>query len=139
VGIIGWVFRRKQVPRVSDPVFGDLTYEQGIWTTVATTPGDGFIVTIVGPPAGPSDTQRLFFQEVCRQLSELEQQATNFVRRHADDDCTMKKLSIYAIEISDDVESRMKRFVMELADREAIVIHRVTFASGKPVHYTYDD
>ncbi len=51
----------------------------------------------------------------------------------------VSRLSVYSIEIGNEDETRQHRFVLEMSDANAIVIHRVTFSGSEAVEYGYDD
>jgi hypothetical protein len=139
MSLFGKLFGKKEVPRICDPVFGQLTYERGTWSYVPKRPEAGFVVTVCAPESGPSSSQRVFFQHLGPALSALEDKARDFIRLHTKDEVDVSRLSIYALEVGTDAEIQADRFVMELSDADEIVIHRVSFESGKPTHYTYDD
>ena len=139
MGLFDKLFGRKDAPSLSDSVFGHVAYDDGIWTHVPKRPEGGFMITVAAPQSGPSDAQRVFFAHVLQALPALEQQAKDFIGLKAEDDTDVERLSIYSLEIGTEVEVQSERFVMELSDADAIVIHRVSFESGTPIHYTHDD
>jgi len=88
--------------------------------------------------SGPSQLQRDFFQKVRTSLPDFEQRARDFMRSRVDPGVEVSSLSVYSVEIGSDDGSRQQRFVLEMCDAEAIVIHRVSFSGSEPVDYGYD-
>ena len=97
------------------------------------------MITVDAPESGPSSEQQTYFQHLTNALSELEHKAKDFVRTADSGQPDIEQLSVYSIEIGTDSDVESERFVIELADDDAILIHRVSFESGTPIHYTYDD
>ena len=139
MSIFGSLFKKKPVIAADDPVFGHITFEQGIWTFTPNPPTEGFMITVDAPESGPSQLQRDFFQKVRASLPDLERRARDFMRSRVDPGIEGSSLSAYSVEVGSDDESRQQRFVLEMSDADAIVIHRVSFSSGEPVDYGYDD
>ena len=133
------IFRRKAVASLDDPVFGHITYESGVWTFLPNPSSRDFMVTVDAVKSGPSQSQRDFFQEILLNLSDFENLARDYVHDHTQLDVEKWKPSIYSLEIGGDEETRCQRFVLEMCDSDANVIHRVSFFRGKPVEYTFDD
>ena len=79
------------------------------------------------------------FQKVRTSLPDFERRAREFMRSRVDPGIEVSSLSVYSVEVGSDDESRQQRFVLEMSDADAIVIHRVSFSSGEPVDYGYDD
>ena len=52
---------------------------------------------------------------------------------------TVSQLSIYSVQIGDDGATQRNEFVLELADDEAFIVHRVSFKVGHPIDYGFDD
>ena len=132
------LFKKKPVVAADDPVFGHITCDQGIWTFIPNPPTEGFMITVDAPESGPSQLQRDLFQMVRASLSDFEQCARDFMRSRVDAGVEVSSLSLYAVEIGCDEESRQQRFVLEMCDAEAILIHRVSFSGIEPVDYGYD-
>ena len=130
---------RKEPLRISDPVFGDLTREHDLWIQTLKQSGPGYMVIVDAPESGPSLTQQAFFKEVASTLPHMERDAIEFARLHAGEETDMSALSIYALEIGPDSEVDARKFVMELAGPDQVLIHRVSFEAGKPTHITHDD
>src|SRR4051794_40654436 len=128
MSIFGSLFKKNPVVSADDPVFGRITFEQGIWTFIPNPPTEGFMITVDAPESGPSQLQRDFFQKIRVSLSEFEQRARDFMRSRVDPGVDVSRLSVYSVEVGRDVESRQQRFVLEMSDAEAIVIHRVSFS-----------
>lgn len=122
-----------------DPVFGPLTYEQGIWTFIPKQPNDGFMVTVDAPASGPTQLQGVTFQKVRSCLADFERRARDFIRSRVEQSDDVSHLSIFSVQIGSDAESQQGRFVLELSDDDAVVIHRVLFAGTEPVDYGFDD
>ena len=139
MGLIDKLFGRGNKLSTSDPVFGNLTYDSGIWTHLPTPPGGDCMITIDAPQPGPSDTQRAFYQYVRQSIAMLIQRAIAFVALESSNEVGVHDLRLYSIEMGTDTETRAERFVMELADGEASVVHRVSFESGVPSFYACDD
>lgn len=123
---------------VDDPVFGHITYEQGTWTFIPNPSVGGFMRTISAPESGPSQMQRDFFQMFRRTLPELEKNAREFMRSHIAPGIEVSGLSVYSVEIGGDNETKQQRFIIEMSDYNAIVIHRVSFSGSEAVDYGYD-
>jgi hypothetical protein len=134
----GSLFKKKPVVAADDPVFGRITFEQGIWTFIPNPPTEGFMITVDAPESGPSQLQRDFFQTIRASLSDFEQRARDFMRSRVDAGVEVSSLSVYSVEVGSDEESRQQRFVLEMCDAEAIVIHRVSFSGSEAVDYGYD-
>lgn len=132
------LFGRSSDPSIDDPVFGRMMYRSGIWTALPQASADAVLVTVDAPAAGPSQQQREMFLRVERGLQDLAQQARDYVRRQSEQGPDVGELRLYSIEIGADDDVEAERFVLELSDTNEIVIHRVSFAFGRPVHYTYD-
>ena len=139
MGIFHSLFQKKPVVAADDPLFGHITFEQGIWTFIPNPPTEGFMITVDAPESGPSQLQRDFFQKVRASLPDFEQRARDFMRSRVDAGVEVSSHSVYSVEIGSDDESRQQRFVLEMCDAEAIVIHRVSFSGSEPVDYGYDD
>jgi hypothetical protein len=139
MSILDRLFRKKPAIALDDPVFGRITFEQGIWTFIPNPPTDGFMVTIDAPEIGPTAEQRAFFQELRGQRADLEQRARDYMRSRVDDGAEISRLSTYSIEIGSAEETARREFVLELSDSDAIMIHRVSFRAGEAVDYGFDD
>ena len=139
MSIFGSLLKKKPVFAADDPVFGRITFEQGIWTFIPNPPTEGFMITVNAPESGPTQMQRDFFEKVRASLPDLERRACGFMRSRVDAGVEVSRLSVYSVEIGRDDESRQQRFVLEMSDADAIVIHRVSFSDGEPVDYGYDD
>lgn len=132
------IFRKQEAWRLEDPVFGFITHSRGIWEYVPKHVADDFMILIEAPESGPSDLQREFFQRLTPELKNLKHQAEKLIKIEAAEDVDITALSVYSVVIGTDAECVNNRFVMELADTDQIVIHRVSFQSGRPIDYTYD-
>jgi hypothetical protein len=97
------------------------------------------MITVAAPESGPSQLQRDFFQKVRTSLPDFEQGAGGFMRSRVDPGVQVSSLSVYSVEVGSDDESKQERFVLEMCDAEAIVIHRISFCGSEPVEYGYDD
>jgi hypothetical protein len=139
MSIFGSLFKKKPVVEADDPVFGHLTYEQGIWTFIPKPPTGGFMITVDAPETGPTELQRGFFQRIRSRLSEFEQRARDFMRSRVDTGVDVSRLSVYSVEIGSDTESQRELFVLEMCDKDASIIHRVSFTGTEPVDYGFDD
>ena len=139
MSIFGSLFKKKPAVAADDPVFGHIAFEQGIWTFIPNPPTEGFMITVDAPESGPSQLQRDFFQKIRTSLADFEQRAREFMRSRVDAGVEVSSLSVYSVEIGSDDESRQQRFVLEMCDAEAIVIHRVSFSGSEPEDYGYDD
>jgi hypothetical protein len=139
MGLFGSLFKKKPVVAIDDPVFGHITFDQGIWTFIPDPPNDGFMITVDAPDSGPSQVQRDFFQTVRAGLPEFEQRARDFMRSRIDEGLQVSTLSVYSVEVGRDDECQQRSFVLEMSDSDAIVIHRVSFSGSEPIEYTYDD
>ena len=139
MSIFGSLFKKKPVVAADDTVFGHITFEQGIWTFIPNPPTEGFMITVDAPESGPSQLQRDFFQKVRAGLSDFEQRARAFMRSRVDPGVEVSSLSFYSVEFGSDDESMQQRFVLEMSDAEANIIHRVSFCGSEAVDYGYDD
>lgn len=139
MSILDRLFKKKSVIELNDPVFGRITFDQGIWTFIPSPPTEGFMITIDAPETGPTAEQRVFFQELRSQLTDHEQRARDYMRSRVDDGVDVSRLSIYSVEIGSPEETVRREFVLELSDSEAIMIHRVSFRAREPVDYGFDD
>lgn len=61
------------------------------------------------------------------------------MRSRAEHGIDVSHLSVYAVEIGSEAESLGERFVLEMSDEQAILIHRVPFAGIEPMNYGFDD
>ena len=138
MSIFGSLFKKKPVNAADDPVFGHITFEQAIWTFIPNSPTEGFMITVDAPESGPSQLQRDFFQRVRASLPDFERRAREFMRSRVDAGIDVSRLSVYSVDIGGDDESRQERFVLEMCDAEAIVIHRVSFSGSEAIDYGYD-
>lgn len=132
-------FQKKSVIEADDLVFGHITYELGVWTFIPKPPTEGYMITVDALETGPTQQQRDFFQEIRSRISEFEQQARNFIRSHNDEGVDSSRLSVYSVEIGNEIECQLDRFVLEMCDEDAIIIYRVSFAGAEPVAYGFDD
>ncbi len=133
------LFKKKPIIAADDPVFGPITFEQGIWTFIPKPPTEGFMITVDAPETGPTQLQRDFFQKLCSRLPQFEPRARDFMRSRVDAGVDVSRLSVYSVGIGSDAESRRESFVLEMSDEEAIIIHRVSFAGSEPVDFGFDD
>ena len=138
MNLFGNYFKKTPVVQVDDPAFGRLTYEQGIWSFIPKHPEDGFMVTVDAPESGPTQLQRDFCEKIRSSLAEFERRARDFMRPSVDQGGDVARLSVYSIEIGSDAECEHERFVLEMCDKEATIIHRVSFRGGDPVDYEFD-
>jgi hypothetical protein len=139
MSLIRRLFRRKDARSILDPVFGHLTYDHGVWTHVPKSREEGFMVTVAAPASGPSHAHRLLLERVGQTLPTLEQKAREFIRNVGLSESDVTRLSVYSLEMGTEAETQSGRFVLELSDADASVIHRVSFRDGAPAHYTHDD
>lgn len=130
-------FRKKKTISTTEPTFGDLTFDRGIWAHIPNTPGD-FMITIDASEAGPSIVQREFFEGLRAKLPSLGEIAREHIRRVAESVPNVGSLKVYSVEIGSDSATLDRRFVLELTDDSEDMIHRVTFESNRPIHYTFD-
>jgi hypothetical protein len=133
------LFRKKAIIRADDPAFGHITFERGIWAFIPSPQTEGFMITVDAPESGPSQLQRDFFQNIRARLSEFEQHARDFMRSRVDTGVEVSRLSVYSVAVGNEEETRQRRFVLEMSDPDAHVIHRVTFSGNDAVDYGYDD
>jgi hypothetical protein len=139
MSIFGNLFKKKPVIELQDPVFGLITYIQGIWTFLPTKTEDGFMIVVDGPETGPSDQQRSFFKQLRSGLPEYERRARDYMKSRVEQSVDVSQLSTYAVQLGDDEETRAEEFLLELSDKDAFIIHRVSFRAGQAVDYGFDD
>jgi len=137
--LFGRLFRKKPLVEAHDPVFGRITFEHGLWTFIPAPHAEGFMIAVDAPESGPSQSQREFFQAVRANLSAFEQRAREFIRSRADSSVDACALAVYSVEVGSDDEVKQARFVLEMSDAAAVVVHRVSFVGDEPVSYGYDD
>lgn len=133
------LFGKKDVLRLADPAFGELTYDRGGWTHIPESRAGGFMISVEAPETGPSDAQRLFLERLRQCLPSLVQSAKDFIALDTDDKIDVGCLVIYSLGIGTDAEIEAERFVIELTDNDEIEVHRVSFEAGKPTLYSCDD
>lgn len=138
MSLFGRLFSKKPVTAADDPVFGHITFEHAFWTFIPTPPTEGFMVTVRAPASGPTPLQRDFFQKIRADLPDFEQRARDFMRSRVDRGVNVSSLSVYSVEIGSEEESRQQRFVLEMGDEQADIVHRVSFAGDEPVGYGFD-
>lgn len=97
MSILGSLFKKKPVITADDPVFGHITFQQGIWTFIPNPPTDGFMVSVDAPESGPSQLQRDFFQKVRAILSNFERRARDFIRSRVEAGVDVSLLSVYSV------------------------------------------
>jgi hypothetical protein len=124
---------------IHDPIFGRLTYENGLWAFIPKEVVDGFMISIDAPETGPSAAQRDYFLDISSRLSKFEQLGRDFIDSHSEFTGDVACLSTYSIEVGTDLDCQRQRFVLEMSDNDAAVIHRVTFFDGEPLEYWLDD
>ena len=129
----------RKKPAMNDPVFGHISFVHGVWSFIPNAATDGFMVSVAAPASGPSELQRSLFQNIRASLSEFEQRARDFMRSRVDPGVALARVSVYSVEVGSEDETRQRRFVLELSDADATVIHRVTFCGGDAVDYGCDD
>ena len=139
MGLFGSLFKKRPVVAADDPVFGHITFDRGIWALIPNPPNEEFIITVDAPESGPSQVQREFFQTVRSGLRRFEERARDFMKSRIDGSLEASNTSVYSVEIGSDDECKQARFVLEMSDPDAFVIHRVSFSGSEPVDYTYDD
>src|SRR4051812_1731879 len=138
MGLFSSVFKKKQVIEVQDPVFGLITYDQGIWTFLPKKPDDGFMIGVDAPEVGPSDQQRSLFRHVRSELSEYERRARDYITSRVEKSIDVSRLSTYSVQIGNDEETDREEFVLEISDQDAVIVHRVSFTAGQPIDYVFD-
>jgi hypothetical protein len=126
------------VVAVDDPVFGHITFEHGFWTYLPNPPTAGYMITVDAPESGPSRLQRDFCQELRANIAHFEQRARDFMCSRVEPEVDVSRLSVYSVEIGSDDETRRKRFVLEMSDEEAHIIHRVSFFGSNAEDYGFD-
>ena len=124
---------------IQDQVFGRLRYERGLWAFIPSTGEDGFMISVAAPSTGPSEAQRDFFTRIRSKLSEFEQRARAYIESQDKLPAGIVGLSMYSVEIGDDDDVQRGRFVLEMSNNEAEIIHRVTFSGDELVECTFDD
>src|SRR6185369_17398197 len=128
-------FFKKPAKATDDPVFGHITYEYGLWVYIPKPEATGFMVSVDASESGPAQSQRDFYLTICANLPEFEGRARDFMRSHADPDIDVSQLSVYSIEIGSDEDCRRQDFVLEMCDKEAHLVHRISFSGKNAVDY----
>lgn len=139
MGMFSWLFKKKDVLQIADPVFGFVRFDGWGWNKDSDGSKPDFGIWIDAPASGPTDTQKVFYQRLQARLPFIKEKAIEFVRSveyHAPD---IDDLSIYSIEIQDDEKTKKEHFLVELTDATQVVIHRVSFEGNEPVDYSHDD
>jgi hypothetical protein len=96
------------------------------------------MISVAAPESGPTQSQRSHFQKISSELSKFEQRARDFMRSRVDQEVDVSSLSVYAVEIGNDDQSRRESFVLEMCDENAHIIHRVSFVGSEPQDYGFD-
>ncbi|MCZ7649083.1 MAG: hypothetical protein M5U26_28155 [Planctomycetota bacterium] len=141
MGIFDFLFKKKPVIRLEDPVFGALEYDSYIWCTVIKPDNEKYepFVTIDAGEEGPSDRQRQLYMEIQERLPEYLERGRAHTKAHAYMPVEASELNVYSFAIGDSEETARQEFVLELTDEDAAFIHRVTFRGTEPVDYGCDD
>ncbi len=139
MGLFSNLFKKMPAIERQDAVFGSITYDQGIWTFLPKQPGGWFMIGVDAPESGPSDQQRSLFSRVRSELPDYERRARDFMRPQVERSVDVSRLSTYSVQIGNDEETKEEQFVLELSDHDASIIHRVSFKSGQPIDYGFDD
>jgi len=139
MSFFGDLFKKKPPVEVHDPAFGCLSFTNGMWSFIPTTPGTGFMITVDAQEAGPTEGQRDLFQRIRSSLPKFECQARDFVQLRLGQTVDATQLSVYSVAIGNDDETAGQQFVLELSDDDATVVHRIRFRAGEPVDYGFDD
>lgn len=139
MGFLSNWFKRERIVTLHDPVFGYITWEHGIWTFLPEKLTEGFMIEIDAPQTGPTELQRSFFTRLRPALPEYEKRARDYIATKAEPGVIPSELTLYAVQIQNDDETRQEAFLLELADAEASVVHWVAFRSGQPEEYGVED
>ena len=134
-----WLFRRDRLLEKEDPVFGHIAHEGGIWIFSPTHSTPGVMITVDAPEAGPSDLQRDFFQRIRASLTEFGERASVVIQSSSEEKIEAPCLSVYSIEIGSDAQCQLEKFVLEMSDENAFVIHRVRFSGPDASYDGFDD
>ena len=142
MSLFGKMFKRPVKPTVDDPVFGkiEFTSKYGVdmWCHTPTEP-EGHMILVDAPLSGPTDAQRRFYSQLLALLAERETECKAFISAQKSSPATLEQMEVYLVEIGPDNAIACGEFVIELADKAAIEIHRVEFRDGKPEVYRVDD
>ncbi len=139
MGLFSKLFKKKSVVELRDPVFGLITYNNGIWTFLPTKPEDAFMIGVDASEAGPTAQQRAFFCQLRSELAEYERRARDYMASRVEPSVIVSKLSTYAVQIDDDDATHRGEFTLEMSDDDAFIVHRVSFRAGQPIDYGFDD
>lgn len=131
--------KKSPPPQITDPVFGLLTFRNGLWITATELSQSGWFTSVDAPLSGPSETQRRLLQKIRANFEVLRGQSLDFIGTHAFASIDVATLSIYSTEIGTDAECADGKFTLEYADEQADLVHRVTFERGAPTVYGCDD
>lgn len=98
------------------------------------------MIGIVAEESGPSAQQQEFFTRLRSNLNDYVRRAKDYIASRADCSAVnVSQLGIYSVQIDDDIATQREEFVLELSDKDAFIIHRVSFKQGQPVEYGFDD
>lgn len=138
MGLFSKLFK-KPIIELRDPVFGLITFDQGIWTFLPTKPEDGFMIGVDAPEAAPTEQQRAFFNLLRSEFAEYERLARDYMTSRVEPSVIVSQLSTYAVQIDDDEATQRGEFTLEMSDDDAFIVHRVSFRAGQPIDYGFDD
>lgn len=126
---------------IQDPVFGAMTFDNGIWTALPKSNLECMTI-VISESSGPTGIQRELFRQIQKRADSLIDYAREFVDRQVgkiDDSINTSRLTVYAIVVGDDPESERSEFTLEFSDADAYVIHCVEFRDWSPTRYWIED
>ncbi len=130
--------RKKQAVEMDDHVFGHMTFDRGIWTHIPVTSAGDYMITVDGVDSGPTAEQRDLFEYIRSRLDDFVRQAQEYMWTR-DKYTDTSGLTVYSVAIGSSEEALHQEFILELSDKDAEVIHHVSFRAGKPIDYGVDD
>jgi hypothetical protein len=139
MSIFGRQFEKKQAVELDDPVFGHLTFDRGVWTSIPVPQANGFMITVAAPEGGPTAEQRDFYEHIRSRLPDFQKWARDYMQSRVDQSVDVSRLSVYSVEVGSAEEAGRREFVLELADEDGAVVHRVSFRADEPLDYGFDD
>lgn len=139
MSIFANLLKKKKQIVLSDPVFGEISFNKDMWTYIPPPNVDEPMIIIEAPEEGPSEEQRKYYINLKQRTSSIVSEAINFIKKEHISNLDLNKLGLYSIIIGSLTEIEKNMFVIELSDDKAEDIHRVEFENNQPIRYVVDD
>lgn len=120
-------YRQKIVAR--DPVFGEIEYYDGYWSSLVLNP---FAVSIAAGTNGPTEVQRQLYLSVRDNLENHISEAKRYLREN-DDTVDFPEYELYAISIGNEEETAAGRFSLELGYGNFDMVYDVCFERDRAI------